>query len=50
MAGKIKMQLFSLTQNPIYQQKSPVSSIPLNASMIARVHNVKGGCSSCGKK
>lgn len=27
----------------------PVKSIPLNGSFIARVHNTKSGCGSCGR-
>jgi hypothetical protein len=30
--------------------KSAPKSIPLNASMIDRVHKAKPGCSACGKK
>jgi len=30
--------------------KTVTPSIPLNFNMIGRVHNVKPGCSACGKK
>ena len=26
------------------------ANIPLNAGMIARIHNIKPGCGSCGRK
>jgi hypothetical protein len=28
----------------------PVMNLPLNASMINRIHTAKPGCSACGKK
>ena len=45
--------------NPNVQQAAAMAAKPpptqfragaLNSSMIGRVHNVKPGCSSCGKK
>ena len=29
---------------------APVLNAPLNTSMVGRVHNVKPGCGSCGRK
>ena len=30
-------------------KQGPKPSLPLNASIIARIHNVKPGCGSCGR-
>lgn len=41
---------------PTYHQQNPLKSFPLpkapsalNAPIIARIHNVKPGCGSCGR-
>jgi hypothetical protein len=40
------LQLKSVANTSI----KPVMNLPLNASMINRIHTAKPGCSACGKK
>jgi hypothetical protein len=32
------------------QAVKPKANVPLNAGMIARIHSIKPGCGSCGRK
>ena len=40
-------QMSSAPANPIVKKPT---NVPLNAGMIARIHNVRPGCGSCGRK
>ena len=58
MPAKINMFITNgnvLPQQMIVAQQAqqiikPKPNIQLNASMISRIHNVKPGCGSCGRK
>jgi len=41
-------QLSAPPQNVVSKPKS--NNTPLNSGMIARIHNVRPGCGSCGRK
>ena len=57
-AGSIKMQIHNLRNNSpslgnsnVSKNVAPVNVVnTLNSPMVLRIHNVKAGCSSCGKK
>lgn len=40
----------TLQLKSVANPSKPVMNLPLNASMINRIHTAKPGCSSCGKK
>ena len=63
MPAKINMFLSNGNYVPQQQTKSPINvanlasaptpapvNVPLNRSMISRIHNVRPGCGSCGRK
>lgn len=39
-----------IQQSQDQTQIQRVNNKPLNAGMIARIHNIKPGCGSCGRK
>lgn len=43
-------QLRSLTASYNLANNTPKAPSALNASIISRIHNVKPGCGSCGRK
>jgi hypothetical protein len=43
-------QLRSLTAPPTLGAGTPKAPTALNSSIIARIHSVKPGCGSCGRK
>ena len=43
-------QLRSLMPPPTLGAATPKAPTALNASIIARIHSVKPGCGSCGRK
>ena len=43
-------QLRSTTATPTLGASVPKPPTALNASIISRIHNVKPGCGSCGRK
>lgn len=63
MPQKIQMLIHKGNQNPFYRQQqlntatlganpsiaSPKAPTALQAPMLARVHNVRPGCGSCGR-
>lgn len=46
--GNILPPPVSLPQTQIMKPKT--SNAPLNSGMISRIHNVRPGCGSCGRK
>jgi hypothetical protein len=46
--GQPLMPTLGMPQQQQRQQRS--NNFPLNTPMINRIHNVKPGCSACGKK
>ena len=53
-ANRFKID-FNTQQQPYYApsitaKRSTPTNVSLNAPMIGRVHNVKPGCSACGKR
>ena len=50
--GNIFPPQMILPEQPQQPQQitKPKPNIPLNASMISRIHNIKPGCGSCGRK
>lgn len=46
----IPTQIKSQTNTANLATISAVKSAPLNSSMITRIHNVRPGCGSCGRK
>lgn len=47
---QIKSQINTANLATISAPKSAPKSAPLNSSMITRIHNVRPGCGSCGRK
>ena len=43
-------QLRSIMAHPTLGAGAPKAPTALNASIISRIHNVKPGCGSCGRK
>lgn len=43
-------QIRSITASPTLGAVTTKAPSALNASIIARIHNVKPGCGSCGRK
>jgi hypothetical protein len=57
MPAKINMfisngNVFPPPMSPQQPQQitKPKPNIPLNSGMISRIHNIKPGCGSCGRK
>ncbi len=41
---------FPSQMNPTPNLASPLKSSQLNSGMISRIHNIRPGCGSCGRK
>jgi hypothetical protein len=48
---KAQLAILSYSTNPVAIPKANVNvNAPLSAPMVGRIHNVKPGCGSCGRK